>query len=98
MARRNHFSTGIPLLLWYNMTHVKRSLWNTHYHMMDMPKRIKLLHFPWIHGLLVALTLMFSACTTVASQSNSSNTLTGSQSTAVQSTPIPMAGGTVTYV
>jgi acyl-CoA thioesterase I len=65
---------------------------------MDMPKRIKLLHFPWIHGLLVALTLMFSACTTIASQSNSSNTLTGSQSTAVQSTPIPMAGGTVTYV
>ncbi len=66
--------------------------------MMDMPERTRQLHSLWISGLLVALTLIFSACTTVALQSNNSPAHTGPQSTAVQSTPISMPGGPVTYV
>jgi acyl-CoA thioesterase I len=66
--------------------------------MMDMPERTRRLHSPWISGLLVALTLIFSACTTGALQGNNSPAHAGLQSTAVQSTPISMPGGPVTYV
>ncbi len=66
--------------------------------MMNMPERTRLLHFLRISGLLVAFTLILSACTTVPSQSNSSNAHRGPQSTALQSTPIPLPGGPVTYV
>jgi acyl-CoA thioesterase I len=66
--------------------------------MMDMPERTRQLHFQWIFGLLVALTLTISACTTAAPQSKNSPAHTGPQSLAVQSTPIFMPGGPVTYV
>jgi acyl-CoA thioesterase-1 len=66
--------------------------------MMNMPERTQLFHFLRISGLLVAFTLILSACTTVQSQSNSSNAHRGPQSTALQSTPITLPGGPVTYV
>jgi acyl-CoA thioesterase I len=66
--------------------------------MMDMPERTRLLHFLWISWQLVALTLIFSACTTISPQSNTSHAHTGPQSIAVQSTPIFMPGGPVIYV
>jgi acyl-CoA thioesterase I len=66
--------------------------------MMDMPERTRRLHSPWISGLLVALTLIFSACSTGVLQGNNSPAHAGLQSTAVQSTPISMPGGPVTYV
>jgi acyl-CoA thioesterase-1 len=59
-----------------------------------MPERIRLLRFFWM---LVALTLIFSSCTYVAPQSNSSNAHS-EQSTTRRSTPIFMPGGPVTYV
>jgi acyl-CoA thioesterase-1 len=48
--------------------------------------------------MLVALTLIFSSCTYVAPQSNSSNAHSEQQSTTMQATPIFMPGGPVTYV
>ncbi len=63
-----------------------------------MPERRRRLHFQWIFGLVVALTFTTSACTTVAHQSNISHEHRGSQSLVVQSTPISMPGGPVTYV
>src|SRR2546425_10689673 len=80
------------------MTHVRYSPGNTHRHMMDMPERTRKLHSLWFCGLLIALIFIFSACTTVATQNNNSPVHTAPQSKAVQSTPISMPGGPVTYV
>lgn len=67
--------------------------------MMDMPERTRSHRFLWLTGSLVALTLILSACaSTVTLQGTSSHAHTGSQSTAVQSTPVAMPGGPVTYV
>ena len=66
--------------------------------MMDMPERTRKLHSLWFCGLLIALIFIFSACTTVATQNNNSPVHTAPQSKAVQSTPISMPGGPVTYV
>jgi acyl-CoA thioesterase I len=67
--------------------------------MIDMPERTKAHRLLWLTGPLVALTLIISACvSTVAPLNTSRNAHSGPQSTAVQSTPIPMPGGTVTYV
>lgn len=60
-----------------------------------MLQRTRLLHFFWT---FVALTFIFSACSTVAPQSNSSKTHTQQQSTTLQSTPTLMPGAPVTYV
>ncbi len=65
--------------------------------MIDVPERTKAHRLLWLTGLLVALTLIISACAgTVESLNTSSHT--GQQSVAVQSTPIAMPGGPVTYV
>lgn len=67
--------------------------------MIDVLKRIKAHRLLWLTGLLVALTLIISACaSTVESLNTSKHAHTGPQSVAVQSTPIPMPGGPVTYV
>jgi lysophospholipase L1-like esterase len=67
--------------------------------MIDVPERIKAHRLLWLTGLLVALTLIISACaSTVESLNTSKHARTGPQSVAVQSTPIPMPGGPVTYV
>lgn len=67
--------------------------------MIDVPKRTKAHRLLWLTGLLVALTLIISACaSTVESLNTSKHAHTGPQSVAVQSTPIPMPGGPVTYV
>jgi acyl-CoA thioesterase I len=58
-------------------------------------QRTRLLRYFWT---FVALTFIFSACSTVAPQSNSSKTHTQQQSTTLQSTPTLMPGGPVTYV
>jgi acyl-CoA thioesterase I len=58
-------------------------------------QRTQLIRFFWT---LVALTLIFSACTSVAPQSNSSYTHKQQQSTTIQSTPTLMTDGPVTYV
>ena len=60
-----------------------------------MLQRTRLLRF---FSMLVALTFIFSACTVIAPQSNSSTTHSKQQSTTLQSTPILMPGGPVTYV
>jgi lysophospholipase L1-like esterase len=52
----------------------------------------------WIFGLLVALILTISACTTAAHQSNNSQAHTGPQSITALSTPLSMPSGPVTYV
>lgn len=67
--------------------------------MIDVPKRTKAHRLLWLTGLLVALTLIISACaSTVESLNTSKHAHTGPQSITVQSTPIPMPGGPVTYV
>ncbi len=66
--------------------------------MMDMPERTRRLHFQWIFGLFVALTLIISACTTIAPQSNSNHAQTGPQSVTVQSTPMFTLTAPVIYV
>lgn len=67
--------------------------------MIDVPERTKAHRLLWLTGLLVALTLIISACaSTVESLNTSKHAHTGPQSVAVQSTPIPMPGGPVTYV
>jgi acyl-CoA thioesterase-1 len=58
-------------------------------------QRTRLLRFIWT---FVALTFIFSACSTVAPQSNSSKTHTQQPITMIQSTPTHMPGGPVTYV
>ena len=66
--------------------------------MIDMPERTKAHRLLWLTGLLVAFTLILSACTTVTSQNNNSTAHTGQQSIVAQSTPISMPAGPVTYV
>jgi acyl-CoA thioesterase-1 len=58
-------------------------------------QRTRLLRFFWT---FVALTFIFSACSTIAPQSNSSKTHTQQPITMIQSTPTHMPGGPVTYV
>src|SRR6266496_1518746 len=80
------------------MTYIRNSTRNFHIHMMDMPERTRRLHFQWIFGLFVALTLIISACTTIAPQSNSNHAQTGPQSVTVQSTPMFTLTAPVIYV
>src|SRR5438128_3338866 len=63
---------------------------------MDMLTRTRLHRFLCISGLLLALIL--PACASTAVQSNSSQPHARPQSTAGQSTPMPMPDGPVTYV
>ncbi len=65
--------------------------------MVDMLKRTRLLHFLWSVGFLAAFIL--SACAaTDGTQITAIHEHTGTQTVAVQSTPIPMLNGPVTYV
>jgi acyl-CoA thioesterase I len=62
--------------------------------MMDMPERTRLLRLFWV---LIALTLVFSACIAIEPPSNKSNTQAEQQSISIQSTPTFMIGGPITY-
>jgi len=62
--------------------------------MINMPERRRLLRLFWV---LIALTFIFSACTSAAPPSNKSNTHPEQQSISIQSTPTFMIGGPITY-
>ena len=61
---------------------------------MNMPERTRLLRLFWV---LIALTLVFSACTAIEPPSNKSSTHAEQQSISIQSTPTFMIGGPITY-
>jgi len=62
--------------------------------MINMPERTRLLCLFWV---LIALTLVFSACISIEPLSNKSNTHPEQQSISIQSPPTFMIGGPITY-